>query len=100
LELAETVRRQGDTPVVILLTDGRANISRDGQPGRPQANEDALAAARQIAVENLTAVLVDTSPRPQALAEALARAMNAHYLPLPHADAATLSRAVQATAVG
>lgn len=100
LELAETVRRQGDTPVVILLTDGRANISRDGQPGRPQANEDALAAARQIAVENLTAVLVDTSPRPQALAEALARAMNAHYLPLPHADAATLSRAVQATAAG
>lgn len=98
LTLAETVRRHGDTPVVILLTDGRANIGRDGKPGRAQATEEALAAARQLRAAGLTALLVDTSPRPQGQAEALAQAMNAQYLPLPHADAVALSRAVQATA--
>lgn len=94
--LAETVRRQGDTPVIILLTDGRANIGRDGRPGRTRAAEEALNAARQLCAAGLTALLVDTSPRPQGQAEELAQAMNAQYLPLPHADAATLSRAVQA----
>ena len=41
-------------------------------------------------------VLVDTSPRPQASAEKLAGMMHAHYVALPYADAARLSRAVQA----
>lgn len=98
--LAETVRRQGDTPVIILLTDGRANIGRDGRPGRTRAAEEALNAARQLCAAGLTALLVDTSPRPQGQAEELAQAMNAQYLPLPHADAATLSRAVQARGAG
>jgi magnesium chelatase subunit D len=95
--LAEAVRRHGDTPVVILLTDGRANITRSGQPGRAQAAEEALTAARQLRAAGFTALLVDTSPRPQGQAEALAQAMNAQYLPLPHADAVALSRAVQVT---
>jgi len=95
--LADAVRRRGGTPVVVFLTDGRANVGRDGSGGRPQAEEDALAAARFLRGGGLTALLIDTSPQPQALARRLAAEMNATYLPLPQASAATLSGAVQAT---
>ena len=47
--LADLIRRKGQTPTVILLTDGRANIARDGAQGRPRAEEDAMSAARQTA---------------------------------------------------
>ena len=31
--LADSIKRKGQTPTVIVLTDGRANIARDGAPG-------------------------------------------------------------------
>ena len=95
--LADLVRRKGPTPTVILLTDGRANIARDGAQGRPRGEEDAMGAARQLRAAGVAAVLVDTSPRPGPLAEQFAREMGARYLPLPHADAMVLSKAVRAS---
>lgn len=94
--LADGVTRRGGTPVVILLTDGRANVNREGIGGRAQATEDALASAQAFRVAELKALVVDMSPRPRPDAEGLARAMGAVYLPLPHADAKALSGAVQA----
>jgi magnesium chelatase subunit D len=94
--LADGVTRRGGTPVVILLTDGRANVSREGIGGRAQAAEDALASAQAFRVAELKALVVDMSPRPRPDAEGLAQAMGAVYLPLPHADAKALSGAVQA----
>jgi magnesium chelatase subunit D len=94
--LADAVRRRGATPVVVLLTDGRANIARDGTPGRARASEDALAAARQMRIEGFAALLLDTSPQAQDTARELAAAMGARYLPLPYAGAAMLSQAVRA----
>jgi magnesium chelatase subunit D len=96
--LAESIRRRGATPVVVLLTDGRANIARDGSPGRARAGDDALAAARILRVDGYAALLLDTSPQPQETARTLATAMGARYLPLPHAGAATLSQAVRSAA--
>ena len=96
--LSDSIRRKGQTPTVVVLTDGRANIARDGGQGRPRAEEDAMSAARQLRAAGITAVLVDTSPRPGISGETLAREMGAHYLPLPHADATTLSKAVLASA--
>jgi magnesium chelatase subunit D len=95
--LSDSIRRKGQTPTVIVLTDGRANIARDGGQGRPRAEEDAMSAARQIRAAGINAVLVDTSPRPAASGESFAREMGARYLPLPHADAAALSKAVLAS---
>jgi magnesium chelatase subunit D len=94
--LAEAVLRRGGTPMLVVLTDGRANVARDGTGGREAAAADALAAARQLAALRVNAVLLDTSPRPQPQAAALAAAMGARYVPLPYADAAALSRAVKA----
>lgn len=95
--LSDLVRRKGQTPTVIVLTDGRANIARDGGQGRPRAEEDAISAARQLRAADVRTVLVDTSPRPGPLGEQFAKEMGARYLPLPHADAATLSKAVLAS---
>ncbi len=39
--LSDAIRRKGQTPTVIVLTDARANIARDGGQGRPRAEEDA-----------------------------------------------------------
>lgn len=95
--LSDSIRRKGQTPTVVVLTDGRANIARDGGQGRPRAEEDAMSAARQLRAAGITAVLVDTSPRPGVSGESCAKEMGARYLPLPYADAKTLSKAVLAS---
>lgn len=98
--LAETLRRRGKSPLAVLLTDGRANVARDGSGGRAQAESDAMAAARAARAAGLSALLVDTSPSPSAAAHRLALEMGAQYLPLPHADASAIARSVQAAAAG
>jgi magnesium chelatase subunit D len=95
-QLATGILRQGATPVVIVMTDGRANISRAGKPGRAAAEADAQSAATAIRAAGVTTLLVDTSPRAHPLAGKLAADMGAAYLPLPSADAETLSRSVRA----
>jgi magnesium chelatase subunit D len=98
-QLADNVLRAGDSVAVVLLTDGRANIARDGAPGRARAAQDALQAARALGSLPVTALVVDTSPQPQREAEQLAQAMHATYLPLPHASAHAVDRAVR-SAIG
>lgn len=96
LELGHSILRRGATPIIVVLTDGRANIAADGTPGRQQAQQDALAAAQRLRAAGLVTLLVDTSPRPRPLGEELAAAMGARYIPLPHADAERLSAAIKA----
>jgi magnesium chelatase subunit D len=93
--LAAQVTRHGQTPSLVLLTDGAANIARDGSGGRARAAEDALGGARAVAHAGWRALVIDTAPRPSAQARELAQAMRARYLPLPDADARTLAAAVQ-----
>ncbi len=94
--LADSIKRKGQTPSVIVLTDGRANIARDGAPGRPRAEQDATSAARALQAAGIASVLVDTSQRPGPSGAQLAKDMGARYLPLPHADAGMLAKAVKA----
>ena len=94
--LADAVRRKGESPALVILTDGRANIGRNGEPGREAANADALTAARMAGASRYRALLVDISPFGQPLAQALAEAMAARYLALPQANADKLSSAVLA----
>ena len=98
--LADAVRRKGRTPAIVFMTDGRANIDRDGQPGRAKAQADALAAAAALRGTGVSTLLVDTSPQPQPQAAEVSAAMGARYVPLPHADAAGIGRAVNALLPG
>ncbi|MBX9991777.1 magnesium chelatase subunit D [Phreatobacter oligotrophus] len=88
--------RRGRTPTLVLITDGRPNIGFGGIAGRDRAAEDATTAAREVAAHHLRALVIDSSARPEPRARALADTMGALYLALPHADSASLHRAVQA----
>ncbi len=94
--LALNVRRHGATPTIVFLTDGRANIARDGSPGRARAEADADAAARTFAASGFATLLLDISPRAQPQAQALANHLGAAYLALPYADARGMSSVVRA----
>ena len=96
--LADQLRKKGETPIVVLLTDGKGNIARDGKPGRAQAATDALAAAAEMRLRGFRTLLVDTSPQAQDAAKNLAQVMGAQYLALPYAGANTLNQAVRAVA--
>ncbi len=98
--LAESVARQGDTPVIVLLTDGKANVTRDGQPGREQAGQDVTTAAKGLRSQGWSSLLIDVSQRPSQKAKQVADDMGAQYHPLPHADARALSEAVRAATDG
>jgi magnesium chelatase subunit D len=97
-DLAASVQRKGGTPVIVILTDGRANVGRDGQGGRAKAEAEALEAARRLKLAGRSVLFVDTSLRPSPVARALAEAMQARYLALPYVDAAVLSKAAQMVA--
>jgi magnesium chelatase subunit D len=94
--LALAVRSKGNAPTIVLMTDGRANVSRDGSAGRVAAEAEAQEAARQLRATGIAAVVIDTSPRPQPHAERIATEMSGRYVALPYADASRLSQAVQA----
>lgn len=94
VSLAEQIKQRGELPSIVLLTDGRANIDRSGNADRAKAEEESIKAAQQVRLLNIAALLIDTSPRIQPFNQQVATAMDANYLALPHADAATLSSAV------
>jgi magnesium chelatase subunit D len=94
--VADGLARKGGTPIVVLLTDGKANVAHDGTGGRAQALTDAREAAQRLRLAGHACMLIDTSPRPSSDAQDLAQRMGAAYIALPHADAAALSRSVQA----
>jgi len=96
--LADQLRKKGETPIVVLLTDGKGNIARNGRAGRAQAATDALAAATEMRLRGFSTLLVDTSPQAQDAAKNLAQAMGAQYLALPYAGANSLNQAVRAVA--
>ncbi|HIJ62273.1 MAG TPA: magnesium chelatase subunit D [Rhodospirillaceae bacterium] len=83
-------RSKSREPLVILLTDGRANITADGQAARGRAMEEALDSSRRLAAQRIAAVFIDTSARPRAEGSDLAAAMNARYVALPYVEASAV----------
>jgi magnesium chelatase subunit D len=96
LAVAEGVRRGGSSPVLVFLTDGRANVARDGTGGRERAEIDALSAARAVRAAGVPALFIDTGVRPGEFARRFAAEMGARHLPLPMAGAREVGAAVRA----
>ena len=94
--MADEVRRKGRTPTLVVITDGRANVTREGIGGRAQAQDEATVAARSIRAQGHRTLLVDNSARSEPRAGKLADDMGALYLPLPRANADMISKAVRA----
>jgi magnesium chelatase subunit D len=96
LATALQVRRTGGRPIVILLTDGRANVTRNGEGSRTRAMEEALSAGRTMAGLRIQSLMIDVSPEQQPAARALAHAMAATYIALPRAGSAAIAAPVAA----
>jgi magnesium chelatase subunit D len=96
LTLAHQSKSHGMTPCIILLTDGRANITLDGTADRPQASADSEAIAKQIIAAGIDTIVLDLGKRPAQFLEDLSARMGGSYLPLPRADSQKMSGAVSA----
>ncbi len=92
--VAEAERQRGRTALVVILTDGRANVGPRGTT--PQAA--ALASAAALGATGIASVFVDCSARPRPEGAALAAAMGSRYLALPRLDARAVVAAVNAAA--
>ena len=93
LELLEAERRRdGDVrPLLVLITDGRANVGL----GTGLGAEDARSAARRIGEAGIRSLVIDTTGSGAAPAREIARAAGAEYLRLGDIDASALSTAVR-----
>ena len=94
MTLAEGARKKGQTPTIVVLTDGRSNIALDRSPDRKQANDDAQEIGRQIGARDVDTLVIDTGNRPEQSLKHLASIMNGQYITLPRADAKRVSDAV------
>lgn len=94
LDLSQNAQKRGQTPTIIVLTDGRSNVALDGSPNRKQASEDAIAGANSLRSSGCDSIVIDTSIRPNNDLKSLADLMGGHYIPLPRADAKRVSAAV------
>jgi magnesium chelatase subunit D len=92
--LVSTVSRGGDDTQLVVLTDGRANLTREGRPGRAEAAEQALQMGRKLGELATRRTLIDTSVRPEPAARALAQALRARYCPMPFARAQAIRAAI------
>jgi len=93
-EIASASMRKGLTPALVFLTDGRANIAKDGSPGRPKAMADAQQSARSASLHSFKSLWIDTSPQARDEGKAMAALMGSMYLQLPNAGANEVSQAI------
>jgi magnesium chelatase subunit D len=91
--VAESERNRGRTPLVVVLTDGRANV---GGTATLTPHMAALASARAMAGTGIASVFIDCSARPRPEGGQIAQEMAARYIALPRLDARAVVAAVNA----
>ena len=94
-EQAAQLQRQGVTPILVVLSDGRANVTLQGLGGRAQAQTDAQSWGQQWRASGHRALWIDTSQHPDAQAQQLAATMGASYLPMPQVQSQRMAHAIE-----
>jgi magnesium chelatase subunit D len=94
-EQAAQLQRQGVTPILVVLSDGRANVTLQGLGGRAQAQSDAQSWGQQWRASGHRALWIDTSIQPDAQAQQLASTMGASYLPMPQVQSQRMASAIE-----
>lgn len=93
-EQATQLQRQGVTPILVVLSDGRANVNLQGLGGRPQAQADAQLWAAQWRQTGHRALWIDTSIQPDAQVQNMAHIMGGSYMPMPQVQAQRMAAAI------
>ena len=94
-EQAVLLQRQGVTPILVVLSDGRANVTLQGLGGRAQAQADAQHWGQQWQHSGHRALWIDTSVQPDAQVRQLAMTMGASYLPMPQVQSQRMAQAIE-----
>ena len=94
-KMADAARSRSIKPIIILLSDGRGNMTLDGVGNRVKAIEDTNYIASLIKRNAINNIFIDTSRRKTPMADELARELNGHYFQLPMANSSSISKAVQ-----
>ena len=92
---ADQLRRAGVTPILVVLSDGRANVTLAGLGGRLQAQAEAQHWATAWGHSGHASLWIDTAPQPDAQARQLAQQMSARYLPMPQVQTQRLPQALK-----
>jgi magnesium chelatase subunit D len=90
LVTSQRVKNPHRRPLLVLMTDGRANV------GRPNPIASALNAAHRLGRHDVAAIVVTTDRVPLGLSvsERVATALGAPIVPLDEMDAGSLARVV------
>ena len=94
-EQAAQLQRQGVTPILVVLSDGRANVTLQGLGGRTQAHIDAQKWGEQWRLSGHRALWIDTSMQADAQTQQLAITMGASYLPMPQVQSQRMAQAME-----
>jgi len=94
-EQAMQLQRQGVTPILVVLSDGRANVNLQGLGGRAQAQADAQQWAAQWRQTGHRALWIDTSLQPDAQVQNMANIMGGSYMPMPQVQAQHMASAME-----
>ena len=97
IEVALASKNKGLTPTIAVMTDGKANISINGNANKIHALEDTYKFCSLIKKMSIPSIIIDTSNRPQQPAKDIAIKSDGKYLAMPKADAKILSTAISNT---
>jgi magnesium chelatase subunit D len=92
---AHALQHNGVTPLLVVLSDGRANVTLAGVGGREQAHQESVQWAQSCARMGLAALWIDTGLQANGIALSIAQAMHAHYLHMPRVESHKLASAMQ-----
>ena len=95
LDMAQKSKRDGRTPTLAFLTDGKANIALDGSANRDAAMTDVHQLAGMTNHLGVQSIFIDVGRRPNAKLQQVAATSGSQYLPLPLADARAVSNVIR-----
>ena len=93
--LARSERDRGRTPLLVFLTDGRGNMTLEGQSDRQASRQQVSRLARTLIKNQFSSVFFDMSRRPDPRTRQLSEDLGAQYEFLPNVDGETVSRVVR-----
>lgn len=100
MKTALKVRQDGDTPFLVLLTDGKANIALNGAAGRSEAAIDVKALTQAIKLNGLETFFIDTGRRSSDACKTIADDLKARYLHLHRVPPSQLHQELKQAAKG
>ena len=84
----------GKIPVLVILSDGGANVTKSGVGGRVKAFEESLKSAELFNSHTIKSIFIDIADNPAPQTRFLADKLGATYLPLPRASSKKILDAV------